>query len=148
MKLNRGSVDQILECAGHRAAFAVLFTGPNAADKAAVIAQISRESGRELYRVDLRATITEFIGETEKNLNRIIDDAQQRNAILFFDEADALFSKRTEVKDAHCRFANIETSYLLQRLETFPGLAILVTNERHDFDEAFLARFRFVVEFC
>ncbi len=152
MKFSQGSVHQILgelkQCEGKRAGFAALFTGPNAADKAAVIAQISKKSGHGLYRVDLRATVSEFIGETEKNLNRIFDDAQQRNAILFFDEADALFGKRTDVKDAHDRFANIETDYLLQRVETFAGLAIFVTNQHHDFDEAFLARFRFVVEFC
>jgi hypothetical protein len=113
---------------------AVLFGGP---------------PGTELpmYRIDLSQVVNKYIGETEKNLKRIFDAAELADCILFFDEADALFGKRTEVKDAHDRFANIEISYLLERMERFKGLAILATNRRKDLDEAFMRRLRCVVEF-
>jgi SpoVK/Ycf46/Vps4 family AAA+-type ATPase len=91
--------------------------------------------------------VSKYIGETEKNLRRVFDAAQGGSAVLLFDEADALFGKRTEVKDSHDRFANIEVSYLLQRMEAYDGLAILTTNMREALDEAFLRRLRFVVEF-
>ncbi len=91
--------------------------------------------------------VNKYIGETEKNLRRIFDAAEAADCLLFFDEADALFGKRTEVRDAHDRFANIEISYLLERMERFKGLAVLATNRRKDLDEAFLRRLRYVVEF-
>ncbi len=100
-----------------------------------------------LYRIDLSQVVNKYIGETEKNLRRLFDAADAADVILFFDEADALFGKRTEVKDAHDRYANLEVSYLLERMERFKGLAILATNRKKDLDEAFLRRLRFVVEF-
>ena len=100
-----------------------------------------------LYRIDLSQVVNKYIGETEKNLRRLFDAADAADVILFFDEADALFGKRTEVKDAHDRYANLEISYLLERMERFKGLAILATNRKKDLDEAFLRRLRFVVEF-
>jgi SpoVK/Ycf46/Vps4 family AAA+-type ATPase len=103
--------------------------------------------GRKLYRIDLSAVSNKYIGETEKNLRRLFDDAEASNAILFFDEADALFGKRSEVQDGHDRYANLETSYLLQRLENYSGLVIFATNNKGDLDSAFIRRLRFVVEF-
>ena len=94
-----------------------------------------------------RQVVDKYIGETEKNLRRLFDAAEATDVILFFDEADALFGRRTEVKDAHDRYANIEISYLLERMERFTGLAILATNRRKDLDEAFMRRLRYVVEF-
>jgi SpoVK/Ycf46/Vps4 family AAA+-type ATPase len=101
----------------------------------------------DLYRVDLSQVVSKYIGETEKNLRRIFDAAESGGAILLFDEADALFGKRSEVKDSHDRFANIEVSYLLQRMEAFGGLAVLTTNLKGALDPAFLRRIRFVVQF-
>ena len=101
----------------------------------------------DLYRIDLSAVVSKYIGETEKNLRRLFDAAEDGGAILFFDEADALFGKRTEVKDSHDRYANIEINYLLQRMEAYRGLAILATNMKGALDRAFLRRLRFVVNF-
>jgi SpoVK/Ycf46/Vps4 family AAA+-type ATPase len=101
----------------------------------------------DLYRVDLSQVVSKYIGETEKNLRRIFDAAEGGGAVLLFDEADALFGKRSEVKDSHDRYANIEVSYLLQRMETYRGLAILTTNMKDAIDSAFLRRLRFVVQF-
>jgi SpoVK/Ycf46/Vps4 family AAA+-type ATPase len=101
----------------------------------------------DLYRIDLSAVVSKYIGETEKNLRRIFDAAEEGGAILLFDEADALFGKRSEVKDSHDRYANIEVSYLLQRMEAYRGLAILTTNLKSALDTAFLRRIRFIVQF-
>jgi SpoVK/Ycf46/Vps4 family AAA+-type ATPase len=101
----------------------------------------------DLYRIDLAGVVSKYIGETEKNLRRLFDAAESGGAILFFDEADALFGKRSEVKDSHDRYANIEINYLLQRMEAFRGLAILATNMRSALDRAFLRRLRFTVDF-
>jgi SpoVK/Ycf46/Vps4 family AAA+-type ATPase len=101
----------------------------------------------DLYRIDLASVVSKYIGETEKNLRRVFDAADQSGAILLFDEADALFGKRSEVKDSHDRYANIEVSYLLQRMEAYRGLAILTTNMKTALDPAFLRRLRFIVEF-
>jgi SpoVK/Ycf46/Vps4 family AAA+-type ATPase len=101
----------------------------------------------ELYRIDLAGVVSKYIGETEKNLRKVFDAAEQAGAILFFDEADALFGKRTEVKDSHDRYANIEVNYLLQRMEEYRGLAILATNRKTALDRAFLRRLRFLVDF-
>ena len=108
---------------------------------------LARELRLDLYRIDLSAVVSKYIGETEKNLRRVFDAAEQGGAILLFDEADALFGKRSEVKDSHDRYANIEVGYLLQRMEAYRGLAILTTNLKSALDPSFLRRIRFVVQF-
>lgn len=108
---------------------------------------LANELHLDLYRVDLSQVVNKYVGETEKNLKRIFDAAEQGGVILLFDEADALFGKRSEVKDSHDRYGNIEVSYLLQRMEAFRGLAILTTNMKNALDKAFLRRIRFVVQF-
>ncbi len=128
---------------GHRA----LFHGPPGTGKTLAASLLGRVSGREVYRVDLSTVVSKYIGETEKNLAGLFETAQNRDWILFFDEADALFGKRTNVKDAHDRYANQEVSYLLQRVEDYDGLAVLATNLRANMDEAFLGRFDTVVRF-
>src|SRR5206468_1643826 len=108
---------------------------------------LAGELDLDLYRIDLSAVVSKYIGETEKNLRRVFDAAEEGGAILLFDEADALFGKRSEVKDSHDRYANIEVSYLLQRMEAHRGLSILTTNLKSALDTAFLRRLRFVIEF-
>jgi SpoVK/Ycf46/Vps4 family AAA+-type ATPase len=108
---------------------------------------LAQELRLDLYRIDLSAVVSKYIGETEKNLRRVFDAAETGGAILLFDEADALFGKRSEVKDSHDRHANIEVSYLLQRMEAYRGLAILTTNLKDALDDAFKRRLRFVIEF-
>ena len=108
---------------------------------------IAAEVGMPMYRIDLSQVVNKYIGETEKNLRRLFDAADSGDAILFFDEADALFGKRTEVKDAHDRYANLEVSYLLERMERFKGMAVLASNRKKDLDEAFLRRLRAIVTF-
>ncbi|UUZ47648.1 ATP-binding protein [Massilia sp. B-10] len=108
---------------------------------------IARELGLLIFRIDLSAVVSKYIGETEKNLRKLFDAAEDGGAILFFDEADALFGKRSEVRDSHDRYANIEVNYLLQRIESFRGLAILASNMKSSLDSAFLRRLRFVVNF-
>ena len=108
---------------------------------------LARDLGLDLFRIDLATVVSKYIGETEKNLDRIFGAAEGSNAILFFDEADALFGKRSEVKDAHDRYANIEVAYLLQKMEGYPGAVILATNFRQNIDDAFLRRLDFVVDF-
>ena len=124
-----------------------LFAGASGTGKTMAAEVIARELRLDLYRIDLSQVVNKYIGETEKNLRRVFDAAEEGGAILLFDEADALFGKRTEVKDSHDRHANIEVSYLLQRMECYRGLAILTTNKRDDLDTAFLRRIRFVVPF-
>ncbi len=124
-----------------------LFTGSSGTGKTMAAEVIAGELGLDLYRIDLSAVVSKFIGETEKNLARVFAEAETSNSILFFDEADALFGKRSEVRDAHDRYANIETAYLLQRLETFEGMVILATNLKKNMDEAFVRRLRIVIEF-
>jgi SpoVK/Ycf46/Vps4 family AAA+-type ATPase len=108
---------------------------------------LGAELGLELFRVDLATVVSKYIGETEKNLERIFTAADGSNAILFFDEADALFGKRSEVSDSHDRYANIEVAYLLQRMEQYPGAVILATNFKRNIDDAFIRRLDFVVDF-
>jgi SpoVK/Ycf46/Vps4 family AAA+-type ATPase len=108
---------------------------------------IAHELHLDLYKIDLSQVVSKYIGETEKNLQRIFQEAQTSNAILFFDEADALFGKRSEFKDAHDRYANIEIGYLLQKMEEYEGITILATNLRHHIDEAFVRRMQVIVEF-
>jgi hypothetical protein len=124
-----------------------LFTGESGTGKTMAAEVLAKELGLSLYRIDLSAVVSKYIGETEKNLRKLFDAAEDGGAILFFDEADALFGKRSEVKDSHDRYANIEVNYLLQRLESFHGLAILATNMKGALDGAFLRRLRFVVNF-
>ena len=124
-----------------------LFAGPSGTGKTMAAEIIARELGLDLYKIDLSGVVSKYIGETEKNLERIFAAAENANAILFFDEADALFGKRSEVRDSHDRYANIEIAYLLQRMEQYEGVAILATNLRQNMDEAFVRRLQFVVEF-
>jgi SpoVK/Ycf46/Vps4 family AAA+-type ATPase len=124
-----------------------LFSGESGVGKTMAAEVIANELRLHLYRIDLSAVVSKYIGETEKNLRRLFDAAEQGGAILFFDEADALFGKRSEVKDSHDRYANIEINYLLQRMEAFSGLAILATNMKGALDPAFMRRLRFVVNF-
>jgi hypothetical protein len=124
-----------------------LFTGESGTGKTLAAEVIAHELDLHLVRIDLSAVVDKYIGETEKNLGRIFDAAGEGGSVLFFDEADALFGKRTEVKDSHDRYANIEIDYLLQRMEAFQGIAILATNSKGALDTAFLRRLRFVVPF-
>jgi ATP-dependent 26S proteasome regulatory subunit len=124
-----------------------LFAGPSGTGKTMAAGIIANELGLDLYKIDLSLVISKFIGETEKNLARIFDEAETANAILFFDEADSLFGKRSDVKDSHDRYANIEVGYLLQRIEEYEGIAILATNFRRNMDEAFVRRLQFTVDF-
>mgnify|MGYP001800444824 CR=1 FL=1 len=124
-----------------------LFAGPSGTGKTLAAEVLAQELSLDLYRIDLSSVISKYIGETEKNLRRVFDAAQEGGAILLFDEADALFGKRSEVKDSRDRYANIEVSYLLQRMESYPGLAILTTNLKNSIDTAFMRRIRFLVQF-
>jgi AAA+ superfamily predicted ATPase len=131
----------------HGKGLSALFSGPPGTGKTMAAEVIAHDLQVDLYKVDLSGVVSKYIGETEKNLSRIFQAAKTSNAILFFDEADALFGKRTEVSDAHDRYANIETSYLLQKMEEYDGIVILATNLRENMDEAFTRRLRFIVEF-
>ena len=124
-----------------------LFAGESGTGKTMAAEIIASELRLNLYRIDLSAVVSKYIGETEKNLRRLFDAAEDGGAILFFDEADALFGKRSEVKDSHDRYANIEINYLLQRMEQYRGLAILATNMKSALDQAFMRRLRFIVNF-
>ncbi len=125
----------------------VLFSGPPGTGKTMAAEVIANELQLDLFKIDLSQVVSKYIGETEKNLHNIFHEAQASGAILFFDEADALFGKRSEVKDAHDRYANIEIGYLLQKMEEYDGIAILATNLRQNLDEAFVRRMHFIVEF-
>ncbi|CAN5844835.1 ATP-binding protein [soil metagenome] len=124
-----------------------LFTGNSGTGKTLAAEVLANELRIDLYRIDLSQVVSKYIGETEKNLRRVFDAAEEGSAMLLFDEADALFGKRSEVKDSHDRYANIEVSYLLQRMEAYRGLAILTTNMKNALDPAFLRRIRFIVHF-
>ncbi|MGH7807138.1 MAG: ATP-binding protein, partial [Thermodesulfobacteriota bacterium] len=124
-----------------------LFSGPSGTGKTMAAEIISNDLELDLYKIDLSQVVSKYIGETEKNLDKIFTEAQTSNAILFFDEADALFGKRSEVKDAHDRYANIEIGYLLQKMEEYEGITILATNLRQNMDEAFVRRMQVIVEF-
>lgn len=124
-----------------------LFFGPNGTDKTMAAKVLANELHLDLYRIDLSQVVSKYIGETEKNLRRIFGAAEDSGAILLFDEADALFGKRSEIKDSHDSYANIEIDYLLQRMENFRGLAILATNNKETLDTAFLRRLRFIMQF-
>ncbi|MBE7451073.1 MAG: ATP-binding protein [Kofleriaceae bacterium] len=124
-----------------------LFSGPPGTGKTFAAQCLAAELGLNLYRIDLAQVVSKYIGETEKALARVFAEAEAGHGVLLFDEADALFGKRTEVKDAHDRYANVEVGYLLQRLEDFEGVGILTTNLRNNLDAAFVRRLRFVLEF-
>lgn len=125
----------------------VLFAGPSGTGKTLAAEILARAMRLDLYRIDLSTVVSKYIGETEKNLRRLFDAAEGSGCVLLFDESDALFGKRAEVRDSHDRFANIEISYLLQRMETYDGLAILTTNMKSALDAAFLRRIRMIVQF-
>ncbi len=125
----------------------VLFSGPPGTGKTMAADIIAGALALDLYKIDLSSVVSKYIGETEKNLAKIFAEAESSNAILFFDEADALFGRRSEVRDAHDRYANIEISYLLQRVEEYEGVVILATNRNKDMDEAFVRRLHFIIEF-
>ncbi len=129
------------------AGVSALFAGPPGTGKTLAAQVIAADLRMDLYKIDLSTVVSKYIGETEKNLERIFSQAKNSNAILFFDEADSIFGKRSEVKDAHDRYANIEVGYLLQRMETYDGVVILATNLRSNMDDAFTRRIQFIVDF-
>jgi AAA+ superfamily predicted ATPase len=124
-----------------------LFYGPPGTGKTLTATLLGKYTGKEVYRVDLSQTVSKYIGETEKNLSKLFDKAENKNWILFFDEADALFGKRTDIRDAHDKYANQEVAYLLQRVEAYNGLVILASNQRTNIDEAFTRRFQSIIHF-
>jgi hypothetical protein len=124
-----------------------LFAGESGTGKTMAAEALATELEMDLYRIDLSSVVSKYIGETERNLRRLFDAAEEGGSILFFDEADALFGKRSEVKDSHDRYSNIEINYLLQRMESYQGLAVLATNMKSALDQAFMRRLRFVVDF-
>jgi hypothetical protein len=132
---------------GRRGGVSALFTGPSGTGKTMAAGIVAREAGYEAWRIDLSGLVSKYIGETEKNLERVFNAARAADVVLFFDEADAIFGTRSEVKDAHDRYANIETAYLLQRLEDHDGPVILASNIAANIDQAFLRRIDFVIEF-
>ncbi|MGQ0519557.1 MAG: ATP-binding protein [Actinomycetota bacterium] len=131
---------------GHRS-LSALFAGPSGVGKTMAAEVVAGDLGLDMYAIDLATVVDKYIGETEKNLDRIFTEAERVNGVIFFDEADALFGKRSEVKDARDRYANVEVAYLLQRLEAFTGIAVLATNLRNNVDEAFARRLDAVVDF-
>lgn len=130
-----------------RPGYRALFYGAPGTGKTMTACMLGKATGREVYKVDLSLVVSKYIGETEKNLAKIFDQAEHKNWILFFDEADALFGKRSETKDAHDRYANQEVSFLLQRIESFDGIAILASNLRDNLDDAFARRFESIIFF-
>lgn len=151
LRLLRDSVTQIRKQiqgdGATKSGLSTLIAGSTDAERLRAAQATANELGRDLYRVDLNAVAGKTIGETEKNLQQMFDTANGNDWILFFDEADALFGKRTEVKDSHDRYANMEVNYLLQRIEEYDGLVILSTNSKSNLDEAVLRRIRTVIEF-
>jgi SpoVK/Ycf46/Vps4 family AAA+-type ATPase len=127
--------------------YSSLFYGPSGIGKTVTAALIGRECNMAVYKIDLSTVVSKYIGETEKNLELLFANVKGKNWILFFDEADALFGKRSEVKDAHDKYANQETAYLLQRIEDYPGLVILASNMKGNIDEAFTRRFNSILHF-
>ena len=124
-----------------------LFSGPSGTGKTIAALVLASELGRQVMRIDLSRVVSKYIGETEKNIDAAFEAAQQSGAVLLLDEADELFGKRTEVKDSNDRYANLEVSYLLQRIEAYEGIVILTSNARQNLDTAFLRRVRYCVEF-
>jgi SpoVK/Ycf46/Vps4 family AAA+-type ATPase len=144
---------EVAEIAGHlksmkaQSGTMALFAGPSGTGKTMTAEALAAETGRDIYRIDLAGIISKYIGETEKNLDRVFETAAARDAVLLFDEADALFGKRTDVKDTNDRYSNADTNYLLQRIEQYPGLVILSSNSKKSLDPALLRRIRFEINF-
>ena len=130
----------------HKAGHIVLFTGESTSDNTLAAELLATQLGHPLYRIDLASLVSKYIGETEKNLTQAFEEAETHDAILLFDEADSLFGKRTQVSTAHDRYANLDSSYLLQRIEAYPGLVILTTNNREDIDDTLLRNVTWQVE--
>ena len=128
---------------GYRA----LFYGPPGTGKTLTATLLGKHTGKDVFRIDLSRVVSKYIGETEKNLSRLFDKAEDKNWILFFDEADALFGKRTDIRDAHDKYANQEVAYLLQRIESYNGLVILASNQRANIDDAFVRRLQTIIQF-
>jgi AAA+ superfamily predicted ATPase len=127
--------------------FRALFYGPPGTGKTLTASLLGKQTAQDVFRIDLSRVVSKYIGETEKNLSRLFDKAEHKNWILFFDEADSLFGKRTDIRDAHDKYANQEVSYLLQRIEGYNGLVILATNQRSNIDDAFIRRFQTIIHF-
>ena len=131
----------------HGSAGVALFLGPRGSGKASAAEAIASQLRLDVYRIDLGAIVERYLGETEKELDRLLSEAAVQEVVLLIEEADALFGDRTDVHDAHDRYANLDTNDLLDRIEAVPGLVILASNRKHDLDEAFLRRLRYVVTF-
>jgi SpoVK/Ycf46/Vps4 family AAA+-type ATPase len=129
------------------AGIGVLFAGAQDKEQNAAAQMLAKELGRDLYRVDLSKIVSKYIGETEKNLRQVFAAAKASDSILFFDEADALFGKRSQVKDSHDRYANMEINYLLQQIEKYDGITIIAAKRKESIDQGFMRRLRFVVDF-
>jgi AAA+ superfamily predicted ATPase len=130
-----------------KSGYRALFFGPPGTGKTLTATLLGKYTGKDVFRIDLSRVVSKYIGETEKNLSRLFDKAEDKNWILFFDEADALFGKRTDIRDAHDKYANQEVAYLLQRIEGYNGLVILATNQRGNIDDAFVRRFQAIIHF-
>lgn len=130
-----------------KSGYRALFYGPSGTGKTLTATLLGKYTGKEVFRIDLSRVVSKYIGETEKNLSKLFDKAEHKNWILFFDEADALFGKRTDIRDAHDKYANQEVAYLLQRIESYNGLVILATNQRSNIDNAFARRFQSIIHF-
>ena len=130
-----------------KSGYRALFYGPSGTGKTLTATLLGKYTGKDVFRIDLSRVVSKYIGETEKNLSKLFDKAEHKNWILFFDEADALFGKRTDIRDAHDKYANQEVAYLLQRIESYNGLVILATNQRGNIDDAFARRFQAIIHF-
>lgn len=130
-----------------KSGYRALFYGPSGTGKTLTASLLGKYTGKDVFRIDLSRVVSKYIGETEKNLSKLFDKAEHKNWILFFDEADALFGKRTDIRDAHDKYANQEVAYLLQRIEGYNGLVILATNQRSNIDDAFARRFQTIIHF-
>jgi SpoVK/Ycf46/Vps4 family AAA+-type ATPase len=143
LEIARHAANAGMEPSGHVSGVPVLFSGPSGTGKTMAAQALANDLHLALLRIDTSQLVSKYIGETEKNLNRVFDSAEAGKALLFFDEADALFGKRTDVRDSHDRFANVEVDYFLGRMEAYHGLAIVACNNDYAMD----SRFRFVVRF-
>jgi AAA+ superfamily predicted ATPase len=130
-----------------KSGYRALFYGPPGTGKTLTATLLGKHTGKDVFRIDLSRVVSKYIGETEKNLSRLFDKAENKNWILFFDEADALFGKRTDIRDAHDKYANQEVAYLLQRIESYNGLVILASNQRANIDDAFVRRLQTIIQF-
>ena len=143
-------IEQLVQRLGSdtsRTGATALFVGSDSTAKTMAAEVLANELGRDLYRVDLSQVVSKYIGETEKNLSLVFEAAEKAGWVLFFDEADALFGNRTDVKDSHDRYANLDVGFLLDRLESFEGLVVLATNRRDALDDAFTRRMKHIVDF-